>query len=248
MYVFQSWLRDKTFTATLFLAFVSWQRLSNNSAFTRWNMSNVFIQFNLAIQHLFFAPGSPIEIIPWASYFTSCAVKDAPQGSVLVAFSLAAPIISDCDSQMPPEPCRAPIVVVASCRRYRFISSRWYASHFNTTTLRLNARPIPLATLQSLHPNLFWARTWIEGALCHWMITFHDCCLQSLLHLGRPQSLSNCFQNPLRQNSEKVPILKSSYLSHRNCNLQTSHWTSIPISVMVHIDRSQNISISVWIH
>jgi hypothetical protein len=47
--------------------------------------------------------------------------------------------------------------------------------------------------------------------------------LQRFLHLWHPQSLSNCFQNPLQQNSEEVPNLKSLYLSHRDCDLQTSH-------------------------
>jgi hypothetical protein len=38
--------------------------------------------------------------------------EDAPQGSVLVALTIAAPIVSDNDSQTPPEPCFAMILVV----------------------------------------------------------------------------------------------------------------------------------------
>jgi hypothetical protein len=38
--------------------------------------------------------------------------EDAPQGSVLVALTIAAPIVSDGDSLTPPEPCLAMIFVV----------------------------------------------------------------------------------------------------------------------------------------
>jgi hypothetical protein len=99
---------------TFFSAFCSSQVLSNNLACTLWSICQTCSSSLSSLSSISSLNRSRFPPLQFLELLVSAQVpsEDAPQGSVLVALTIAAPILSDGDSITPPAPCLAMILVV----------------------------------------------------------------------------------------------------------------------------------------